>query len=155
MADTLGETTLRLGEFLPYRLSVLSNTISKQIADRYQTDFGLTLWQWRVMAVIGERSGLSASDVVALTAMDKVAVSRAVAGLIEQGRLERVTATEDARRSRLHLTAEGLAVYEQVVPLAEAAFDRIAGSLSQAEVKTLNKILDKLAEQASSGRPLW
>ncbi|MEO9968823.1 MAG: MarR family winged helix-turn-helix transcriptional regulator [Hyphomonadaceae bacterium] len=155
MADTTGNTTLRLGDFLPYRFSVLSNTISKQIASRYQTDFGLTLWQWRVMAVIGERTGLSASDIVSLTAMDKVAVSRAVTGLIEQGRLERVTAAADARRSYLHLTAAGQDIYDKIVPLAQAELDRIAATLSETEFEQLNQILTKLAEQASPDRPLW
>ena len=155
MADTTGKTMLRLGDFLPYRFSVLSNTISKQIASRYQKDFGLTLWQWRVMAVIGERSGLSASDIVSLTAMDKVAVSRAVTGLIEQGRLERVTAAADARRSYLHLTSAGQEIYDKIVPLAQAELDRIAATLSETEFEHLNQILTKLAEQASPDRPLW
>ena len=39
--DELG-ATLRLSDFLPYRLSVLSNTVSRGIADRYQRDFGLS-----------------------------------------------------------------------------------------------------------------
>ena len=155
MADGVSDAGLRLGEFLPFRLSVLSNTISKQIADRYQSAFGLTLWQWRVMAVVGEREGVSASGIVAHTAMDKVAVSRAVTGLIEQGRLKRVTASDDGRRSHLHLTAQGQDIYDQIVPLAQAELDRIASSLSHQEMAQLNQILTKLAAQASPDRPLW
>ena len=70
MTDVMSNKRLRLGEFLPFRLSVLSNTISKQIADRYRAAFGLTLSQWRVMAVVGEREGVSASGIVVDTAMD-------------------------------------------------------------------------------------
>ena len=58
------EPRLRLNDFLPYRLSVLSNTISSAIAARYQSAFGLTIWQWRVMAVLGETPGLMASQVL-------------------------------------------------------------------------------------------
>ena len=155
MAQLVDDAALRLGEFLPFRLSVLSNTISKQIADRYQADFGLTLWQWRVMAVVGEMPGVSASDIVAQTAMDKVAVSRAVTGLIAQKHLERVVASDDGRRSHLHLTGSGQAVYERIVPLAQAELARIATSLSDAERSQLDTILEKLARQASPDRPLW
>jgi len=129
MTDVVSNKRLRLGEFLPFRLSVLSNTISKQIAD--------------------------ASGIVAHTAMDKVAVSRAVTGLIEQGRLKRVTASDDGRRSHLHLTAQGQDIYDQIVPLAQAELDRIASSLSHHEMAQLNQILTKLAAQASPDRPLW
>ena len=42
---------LKLAEFLPYRLSVLSNRISQGIADLYEDRFGISLNQWRIMAV--------------------------------------------------------------------------------------------------------
>jgi len=155
MADTENEAALRLGDFLPFRLSVLSNTISKQIAYKYQEAFGLTLWQWRVMAVVGEMPGLSASDIVAQTAMDKVAVSRAVAGLIAQKHLKRIAASDDGRRAHLHLTEAGQAVYDRIVPIAQAELERIAAALSDVEICQLNQILEKLAGQASPNRPLW
>lgn len=155
MTQLVDKTALRLGEFLPFRLSVLSNTISKQIAGKYQESFGLTLWQWRVMAVIGETPGLSASDIVARTAMDKVAVSRAVAGLLTQNYLQRVAASDDGRRAHLHLTKTGKAVYEHIVPLAQAELARLAAALSDDEMVQLNKILEKLSRQASPDRQLW
>jgi DNA-binding MarR family transcriptional regulator len=155
MTQLVDETALRLGEFLPFRLSVLSNTISKQIAEKYQETFGLTLWQWRVMAVIGETPGLGASDIVARTAMDKVAVSRAVAGLLTQKHLKRVAASDDGRRAHLHLTTTGQDVYERIVPIAQAELARIAAALSAVEIMQLNKILEKLSGQVSPDRPLW
>ena len=87
---TFPETASR--EFLPYRLSVLSNTVSSAIAAAYFMNFGLTIPEWRVMAVLAANPGLSAAEVTARTAMDKVAVSRAVAALLSAGRLHRTTA---------------------------------------------------------------
>lgn len=80
---------LILDRFLPYRLSVLSNTVSTAIANRYTERFDLRIPEWRVLAVLGMQPGLSAADVAARTAMDAVAVSRAVTRLLKQGRLER------------------------------------------------------------------
>ena len=82
MPDIENVSLLRLREFLPYRLSVLSNTISTRIASLYDREFGLSIWQWRVMAVTGDRPGISATEIGQLTAMDKVAVGRDVYELI-------------------------------------------------------------------------
>ncbi len=76
---------LDLEEFLPYRLSVLSNTISSAIAGAYASRFGLTVPEWRIIAVFGRFPGLSAREVAEKTAMDKVAVSRAVSRLRAAG----------------------------------------------------------------------
>ena len=70
---------LHLEGFLPYRLSVLSNTVSSAIAAAYFANFGLSIPEWRIVAVLAANPGLSAAEVTARTAMDKVAVSRAVA----------------------------------------------------------------------------
>ena len=51
---------LELERFLPYRLSVLSNTVSQAIADIYERRFELSITEWRVMAVLGRFEGLSA-----------------------------------------------------------------------------------------------
>src|SRR5438132_151522 len=105
---------LDLEQFLPYRLSVLSNTISQAIAREYAQRFDLSVTEWRVIAVLGRYRGVSASEVAERTAMDKVAVSRAVNRLIESGRVKRDTHGDDRRRSVLALTAKGRKVYDQV-----------------------------------------
>ncbi|MEM9421049.1 MAG: MarR family winged helix-turn-helix transcriptional regulator [Pseudomonadota bacterium] len=148
-------TNLRLSEFLPYRLSVLSNTISRGIAAIYDEEFGLTIWQWRVMAVLGETAGLAAVDVTERTAMDKVAVSRAVSGLIEEGYVERHAAQGDGRMSLLHLTSAGEDVYKQIVPRATAYEKALLESLSETDLEILHRLLDSLAEKVTPDRKLW
>ena len=80
---------LDLDAFMPYRLSVLTNRVSSAIARHYSERFGLSIPEWRVMAVLGETPGLSARDVAERTAMDKVQVSRAVQSLLAAKRLTR------------------------------------------------------------------
>lgn len=155
MPDTPPTPTLRLREFLPYRLSVLSNTISRRIADLYDREFGLTIWQWRVMAVTGDTPGISATDIGQRTAMDKVAVSRAVAGLIELGYLERKASEDDGRRSQLYLTRTGQSVYDEIVPMALSEEQALEAVLTPEERVELTRLMEKLAGSASPGRPLW
>ena len=139
---------LVLEAFLPYRLSVLSNTVSHTIADFYEETFNLTIPQWRVLAVLGRQSGLSAAEVADNTAMDKVAVSRAVGGLIKAGRVRRRFASDDRRRSILELSPKGRDIYQAIVPDALFYEKELVSSLTQEECDGLSKILDKLWEQA-------
>lgn len=155
MTDTPKTSQLRLREFLPYRLSVLSNTVSRRIADLYDREFGLNIWQWRVMAVTGDTPGISATDIGQRTAMDKVAVSRAIAGLIEPGYLERKTSETDGRRSQLFLTRQGQTIYEAIVPIALKAERDLVSTLSPDDRRELARLMEKLAGAASPGQPLW
>ena len=81
--DDRADNPLHLDRFIPYRLSVLSNTVSMIIAGAYEREFGLSIPQWRVIAVLARYPDLSAVEVAERTAMDKVAVSRAVQGLLD------------------------------------------------------------------------
>lgn len=139
---------LILEDFLPYRLSVLSNTVSRGIADLYAERFNLTIPAWRVMAILGRFSGLSAGEVAERTAMDKVAVSRAVNHLIKQDLLAREFADEDRRRSILALTDKGWSVYREVVPLALKMEKDLLASLSAEEQGLLDELINKLMDRA-------
>lgn len=141
---------LDLERFLPYRLSVLSNRISADIAMLYQARHGLSIPQWRVIAVLWRRPGLSATEVAQRTAMDKVAVSRAVSSLLDESRIERGTDGDDRRRSVLRLTAKGRAIYEDVAPRALAYERRLLESLRGDERQALDSLLARI-EQLTAG----
>lgn len=136
--------TLELERFLPYRLSVLANRVSQRIADTYVGRFGLAVTEWRVIAVLGRFPGLSATGVAERTAMDKVAVSRAVASLLDKGLLTREVHGEDRRRSVLCLSREGLRLHAQIAPLALGIERRLLARLDAGECRQLLALLDKL-----------
>ena len=143
----LGRTVLELDRFLPYRLSVLSNRISGEIAALYETRLEISVTEWRVMAVLGRYPQVSAVEVAEHTAMDKVAVSRAVNALIERGLLLRDIHSDDRRRSVLALSDAGFAIYDQIVPLALDYERQLLESLSQAEIKRFDAQLDALLQR--------
>ena len=141
---------LELEQFLPYRLSVLSNRISGAIAREYSQRFDLGVTEWRVMAVLGRYPDLSASEVAQRTAMDKVAVSRAVASLLEAGRLQRDIHDGDRRRSVLRLSPVGHAIYDEVAPLALRFERELLARLGIDEQQWLSRILDRLEAAESA-----
>jgi DNA-binding MarR family transcriptional regulator len=145
--------TLELERFLPYRLSLLANTMSGAIASTYAERFELSIPEWRIVAVLARAPGLSSAQVAERTAMDKVAVSRAVAALVRSRRIERGIEESDRRRSQLRLTPKGIAVYQEVVPWALAYEEAVLRGLSARARQSLDHLLDELLERARQLRP--
>ncbi len=144
MRKLQSDPDFQLGDFLPYRLSTLTNRVSRAFAGLYSQRFDLTVPEWRVMAVLGQEPGLSADQVCARTEMDKVTVSRAVARLLEKGHVAREFDAEDRRRSVLALSGAGRSVYRRIIPLAREYEDALTGELSPTEWRTLVALLEKL-----------
>ena len=80
--------------------------------------------------------------------MDKVAVSRAVQGLLAARRLTRSYDAGDRRRSRLRLSSAGKSVYMRVAPLALSYEKKLLDALSPADRKALERMIGRLMERA-------
>lgn len=141
---------LVLEEFLPYRLSILSNRVSRAIARRYAKTFDLSIPEWRVIAVLGRRPGLTAKEIAEATEMDKVAVSRAVARLVRADRVAAQGDPRDARRQLLALTRDGENVHARIAPIALASEERLLAALSTRERAQLDALLDRLLQSAKA-----
>lgn len=144
------EATLELERFLPYRLSLLSNRVSASISRAYASRFTLSITEWRVMAVLARFPGLSSNEVAERTAMDKVAISRAVGNLLDHGRLQRETHGSDRRKSVLTLSPAGHAIHADVVPRAKAYEQALLACLEDEERVALDRIIDKLMRQQAA-----
>jgi DNA-binding MarR family transcriptional regulator len=80
--------------------------------------------------------------------MDKVAVSRAVAGLVRSGRVRRALAQGDRRRSVLTLAARGHEVYARIVPYALEYERRLLAELAPSEQSLFTAVLTRLQKRA-------
>ncbi|MEE2690925.1 MAG: MarR family transcriptional regulator [Pseudomonadota bacterium] len=150
-AANVGERAppLVLSEFLPYRVVVLGDLISRRLARAYEAE-NITIPEWRVLAVISQADSMAARDVVARTPLDKMAVSRAVASLEEKGLVERQTNPRDKRVSALLLSAQGRALFARIAQLALDYERRLLATLASEERKALLDILSKLETGAAN-----
>jgi DNA-binding MarR family transcriptional regulator len=146
--DEAAMSTLRLDAFLPYRLSVASNIVSDLVAEAYDRMFGLTIPQWRVIAILGEGDPLTQLEIVRQSVMDKMTVSRAVRPLIDRGLI--LTAPHADKRSRLlTLSDTGTKLYESVAPEALAMERTLLAEFSGEEIDALRAALAKLEEASA------
>lgn len=142
--DEQNASELILEDFLPYRLAVLSHTVSTTIARTYDKRFGLSIPEWRVIAILGRFPGLSAVEVAERTMMDKVAVSRAVTKLIKNGRLDRQFADADRRRSILNLSEDGQKLHDEVAPLALRFEHDLLHGISNEDLERFDRVIERL-----------
>ncbi len=134
-----------LEDFLPYELSVAANRISRLFARRYSEAFGLSIAQWRVLAVVGRHQALSPGQVADATEMDKVKVSRAAASLVERGLLSQQTDPQDGRARVLRLTEAGRAIHSSIVPLARDLEAQIEARMAPQDWAALRPALRRLS----------
>ncbi len=143
----------KLDEFLPYQLSIASNAASNRIAGIYRDQFGLSIPEWRIMAVLGDAGAATQRELAARTVMDKVAVNRACRALEERGLLERAPNATDGRSHHLALTAEGAAMHGRIMPLAREMEQRLFASFSGEERASFSRMLARVRERAGSLDP--
>jgi DNA-binding MarR family transcriptional regulator len=146
--------TLRLRDYLPYRLSVTANAVSRLIARAYEDKFGLTIPQWRLIAVLADEGPLTPQALCAHTIMDKVTVTRAAQGLLRRRLIKRLPNQTDGRSHRLVLTTAGEQLYAEVVPLALRYEEQLLAGMDTRGVAKLEEQLRQLEQMAMelSGR---
>lgn len=135
---------LRLDDFLPYRLSITSNLVSDHVAGAYRALFGLSVPEWRLVAVLAEADGLSQAAIGERTRMDKVTVSRAARALETRGLVTRLAHARDARARSLSLSAAGRALHGLVAPRAKAMEAAIFACFDASEVALLKALLARI-----------
>ena len=143
------ENVILLHAFLPYRLAVLAKTVGISLSKTYSEKFGISNQQWRVIFALARQANCSASYVVHHAALDKVQVSRAVAGLIQMNLIERSSDNTDRRNSVLNLTNRGWKIYKQIAPEALAFEARLKDALNDREASELDLLLSKLMNKAT------
>lgn len=148
-----------LVEFLPYQLAITSGAVSGRISTEYRKRFGLTIPEWRAMAVIHDYGPLTQRDVTHLAATDKVAVNRACKVLEDRGLITRRPNTQDGRSHLLEITAEGRSTHDTIMPRALEMETQLLASFTPEEIAQFRNLLKRIRaealrlEDSSNGTP--
>lgn len=138
--------SLVLGDFLPFRLNRLSDSVSLNLSEIYTDRFGLDIPEWRVLVTVGHRQDCTAQHIVQSTRMHKTRVSRAVADLLKRKLMSRVVNAQDGREARLRLSMAGQRMYAELVPMALERERALMSCLSSAQCGAFTAALSLLEE---------
>jgi len=140
--------TLRLDDYLPYRLSVAANAVSQLIARAYQDRFGLKVPEWRLIAVLADEGPLTPRALCRRTLMDKVTVTRAAQGLVRRRLARREPNAEDRRSHRLRLSPAGARLHDLIAPLALGYESQLLAGMDRGDIDRLERQLRQLERKA-------
>ncbi len=137
-----------LNRYFPCQLAALTQSIMRSVASLFEDRYGISLPEWKVLAIIRENPCLSAVSVACLAQMDTVAVSRAVTKLLDRGLVFREVDSEDRRCSVLHVSEEGRDMHDQIAPLASELEANLLEELSEEEQSVFAKAIRVLDAKA-------
>ena len=138
---------LKLEDFLPHRLNVLSSLVSQALTRVYGRH-GIGIPEWRVLVTLGENGVMTGKAVGAQTHMHKTKVSRAVAELEKRKLIGRRANRADLRESFLSLSAAGRAIYEDLAPGALEFTRRLAEVVDPADRPAFERAMQRLTERS-------
>ena len=138
---------LDLDRFLPYRLDILAEAVSRALSRLYKDTYGLAVPEWRVLAHLGQYAPITAKAIAGHSRMHKTKVSRAVAELERLGFVHRSDSNQDRREEPLSLTQKGKAAYDELAPKAADFARHLLDDLSAAERKALDGAIDRLLKK--------
>lgn len=148
MTDPKADGGMPLETFLPYRLAVLAEAVSRSMAQIYGERFDLTRDEWRVLAALSGGAPTRTTPVIERTTLDKVSVSRALQRMLAKGFIERTPDPEDGRGYVIRLLPAGRALFRKIVPMVQAREQYLLSALDDTEQAALGTILDKLTQRA-------
>jgi DNA-binding MarR family transcriptional regulator len=139
---------LTITDLLAYRLHEVANLVSRGAAMRYKREFGVTLWEWRTIALLGAKQVLSLNELAKAGGLDKSQISRVVTGLTRRRLVLRQIDDKDGRGIRLSLTAAGQRLYEGLIHASGERNAAFLDCMTQEERRALDSVLTKVERQA-------
>ena len=137
-----------LDDMLLYALWHLHATAGRRVMRMCEAEFGISRREWRMVAQLAQGEGLPSSALAERAGLDRAQTSRAVGRLVEKKLLVRTPRQGNRREVQLHLTDEGRALYQALLPRVAAINGQLLSVLDESEVAMLEQLLDRLRAQA-------
>jgi DNA-binding MarR family transcriptional regulator len=141
---------IRLEKWLPYRMFIIAARVAELQSDYYGPRYNLSQASYRVLAVVGDKPGMSARQIRHAAGLDQFAVSRAIALLRDLGYVERNAADRDRRRAEVFLTDEGKVVFEDLSRVGKAIEDALIDAIPAGQVAQLDKVLTEIDKASAA-----
>ena len=137
-----------LTQFLTYRILRLHHALNAQAVAILTEVSGISLGQWRILAMVGSGGALTARDVARRTGFDPAFISRTVRSLEETGLLRTARSDVDRRVMTLELTARGAELHDRTLPFMQARQEALLAALAPEERDAIFRVIDKLERAA-------
>jgi DNA-binding MarR family transcriptional regulator len=148
-AEVVPDPPLKLEDFLPHKLNVLSSLVSQALSRVYGERYGIGIPEWRVLVTLGEYGVMTGKQIGAHTHMHKTKVSRAVAQLEQRKFVTRRANRADLREAFLSLTPAGRAIYDEAAPIALDFTNRLSEVVAPSDRAAFDRAMRQLTERSA------
>ncbi len=135
-------------DLLSFRLHRVANLLSRGAELRYRREFGVSLWEWRTLALLGASAPQSLGHLAQAAGIHKSQMSRVVSGLAERKLVARSSNSADGRGVQLALSKAGRKLYDGLIGAAAERDQAFRNCLSPKEKLVFERALSKLAGRA-------
>jgi DNA-binding MarR family transcriptional regulator len=130
-----------------------TSRLFRRAFDARAREIGVTRPQWRVLVNLHQHPGVNQGGLAELLDVEPITVCRMVDRMQEADLVERRSDPADRRSWRLHLTAKGHGLLEQLRPLAADMMDAAVIGLSDEDIGRVKSALDRIRANLSPRAP--
>ncbi len=146
---------LTVDHFITTLMSQVVNAMRRSATLPYAQQFGLTVPEWRILALLAHAQRMPFAELVVQSTSDKALVSRTLRQLEQRG-LVALEAEGSTPRKRLHcsITPEGLALHDQVIPVARKRQAAMIRLMTPEERRVVYGALRRVQRECLEASPL-
>lgn len=112
---------------------------------------GITVDQWVLLKIIEERKQISQVELAQVSQKDTASITRILDLLQKKELIQRIDDKYDRRKYMISLTEEGSKFVERVLPFVNRLRSQIVQGVSEEEIQTLKRILEKIKQNLGTG----
>ncbi len=141
---------LALGSYLPYLVNRVGVAFVEGFGSEELKKEGLTVYMWRVLAVLANRGEQRQVDLADMTSIDAPAISRLVTRLVHQGLVTRSRSLTSNREVAVALTPKGASLVRRLIPSTLGWEDKATAGMPASEVTAVKRSLTKMYQNLTA-----
>jgi DNA-binding MarR family transcriptional regulator len=139
-----------LSNFLPYRLAVVSERVSRRLSVDYGRSHNLSVAEWRVLVHLHRHGTVSVREIQDYANLEKSRVSRAVQRLVTAGLVRKTQSKVDARLVEIALTQNGMDALSEILPVASDVESRLLENIPENDLAAFYRVIDHIHDVLDS-----
>ncbi|TXK78371.1 MarR family winged helix-turn-helix transcriptional regulator [Paenibacillus sp. N3.4] len=120
-----------------------------QLLTSYYEPYEITTEQWSVLNRLAEEDGINQKLLAIRAEKDQTNMTRILDQLERKGLVERSANAEDRRSFLIHITTQGRALNDILLPIEKKVIDSLLQGFSEEQEANLRKLLSQLTNRAN------
>jgi MarR family transcriptional regulator, organic hydroperoxide resistance regulator len=141
--DGFEDIALPFAESVGYQVRLTNRMIQKLLQQTIEP-YGVTLGMWYFLRALWNEDGLTQRELSLIVGTMEPTTLSAIKSMEQSGLVERTRNAGDRRKINIHLTPKGLALKEEMLPLAKHVVQTSVKGFSEREFRTFLQLLNAI-----------